>query len=228
MSLREQGKQQRRQQILQATAELLDESGPDGLSVSGIAERAGVSVATLYNLIGSLDTILSQLVQSLQDNFDHHSTLAEAEPPGPEYFWQFIDISFEALSSNPGILQSSLRSVFQLSIQRSHSQSALINAEQNRQRLIAAIEASVAQGLLKPTVNAELLSEQMMMANAILLENWAAGLIELPRYPLLAKYHLAMLLRAWATRKWSQKLDQQLLQWQQAALAAGESPAVQH
>ena len=216
MNLREKGKQHRKQQILQATATLLDQEGPEGLSVAKIAEQAEVSVATLYNLIGSLDKILDLLVQSLEDTFTARLNDDSKNVTGPLYFGHFIDATHEALSSNPGILQSSLRSVFQLSIQRGNSKAALATAEKNRQLFIQSLDKSREQGLLKESLNSSLMAEQLMMANTILLENWAAGLLSLDRYQWMAKHHFTMLLRAWATRKWAQKLDQQLLDYQDA------------
>ena len=57
MSLRERGKQQRRERIINAAIELLRQGGLNELSTAKIADKAEVSVATLYNLIGSMDDI---------------------------------------------------------------------------------------------------------------------------------------------------------------------------
>ena len=55
----------RRQRILASATELLTESGPDGLSMRRLADRAGVSVNTIYNLIGARDAVIAALVDQV-------------------------------------------------------------------------------------------------------------------------------------------------------------------
>ena len=62
MSIREEAKARRRGRILRAAVDILARDGPAALSTGRIAERAGVSVATLYNLIGKKDDILLLLI----------------------------------------------------------------------------------------------------------------------------------------------------------------------
>ncbi|MFK7977537.1 MAG: TetR/AcrR family transcriptional regulator, partial [Halioglobus sp.] len=64
MGLRDKGKTRRRQRILQAVVDIVAEDGVKGLTTNQIAQKAEVSVATLYNLIGSIDDILDQLVSA--------------------------------------------------------------------------------------------------------------------------------------------------------------------
>lgn len=52
--------------ILRAAGELLDERGTDGLNTTAIAQRAGVSTATLYQHFPDKQTVLRALVQALQ------------------------------------------------------------------------------------------------------------------------------------------------------------------
>jgi AcrR family transcriptional regulator len=66
-SRREQGKGARRDAILEAARSLIRELGP-GVSIEKIAQRAGVSTATVYNLIGPREQLLGLL---LSDLFEH-------------------------------------------------------------------------------------------------------------------------------------------------------------
>ena len=70
MNLREQGKERRRQRILDAVVDLLQADGMTALSTARIAEAAEVSVATLYNLIGSVDEILDALMERQVREFE--------------------------------------------------------------------------------------------------------------------------------------------------------------
>ena len=60
--LRERAKADRRQRILDAVLAILCEEGLPALSTARISARAGVSVATLYNLIGGVEQIVDRLV----------------------------------------------------------------------------------------------------------------------------------------------------------------------
>lgn len=64
---RAQQKAQRRATILDATEALIRQTGSTEFSVGMLAERAGLSVATLYNLIGSKGSILYVLLNQHLD-----------------------------------------------------------------------------------------------------------------------------------------------------------------
>src|SRR6266508_5690707 len=61
---REQGKARRRRRILDAAARLVETDGLDGLTMRRLSETAGVSYATVYNLIGSKEDVLVALLRS--------------------------------------------------------------------------------------------------------------------------------------------------------------------
>lgn len=61
---REQGKDSRREAILEAARSLIREFGPQ-VSAEKIAPRAGVSTATVYNLIGPREQLLGMLISEL-------------------------------------------------------------------------------------------------------------------------------------------------------------------
>ncbi len=55
-------RQQRRENILQAARTLIVRDGFDALTTRGLAEEAGLTAPTLYNLIGDKNEIIRQLV----------------------------------------------------------------------------------------------------------------------------------------------------------------------
>lgn len=59
---RDRNKAARRARILDAAADLLASSGPEGLSMRRLAEAAELSVNTIYNLIGPRDAVVAELV----------------------------------------------------------------------------------------------------------------------------------------------------------------------
>lgn len=69
MSLREINKEKRRAAILQAAKDLFREHGGQQASAERIAKRAGVSTATLYNLVGKREELLSDLFNEIATEF---------------------------------------------------------------------------------------------------------------------------------------------------------------
>ena len=63
---REAGKAERRARITQAARDLLRETGAADLSMRALAERAGVSPATPYNLFGSKRAILVSVLEDIR------------------------------------------------------------------------------------------------------------------------------------------------------------------
>jgi AcrR family transcriptional regulator len=71
--LRARGKQRRRQRILDAARELLHEDPSQGLTVPRIAERAEVSPATVFNLVGPRERIWTALADHALGAVDYSS-----------------------------------------------------------------------------------------------------------------------------------------------------------
>jgi len=74
------GKAARRARIVQAARDLLREAGTAGLSMRALAERAGVSPATPYNLFGSKQAILISVLEDIRD-FGRDFSAAAARSP---------------------------------------------------------------------------------------------------------------------------------------------------
>src|SRR5215216_6750354 len=78
---REQGKERRRRRILDAAAQLVEADGLDGLTMRRLSEAAGVSYATVYNLIGSKEDVLVALLRSgLEDLGAQLAAVASRDP----------------------------------------------------------------------------------------------------------------------------------------------------
>lgn len=65
VSQRETSKQQRRERIISNARELIRSGGVDGLSIRNLADRAGVTVPTIYNLVGNKTVILETLAREI-------------------------------------------------------------------------------------------------------------------------------------------------------------------
>jgi AcrR family transcriptional regulator len=221
MALREEGKERRRQRILDAVMEILREDGFSGLSVAKIADRARVSVATLYNLIGPLDEIVGAMVERMFKEFEAIRLEPNASENPIDGIYRFVDATVEHFEEDPERFRSMHRAIFQLNVLRGLSKPAFHAAERNQQAIRDLIEEAIRVGLVRPNVNPERLAEQMLTGQMSLLQAWSIALIPLARYQLSCRLLFATLLRAWATRKLIPRLNQEI-EVVEAALEQGE------
>ncbi len=70
MNLREHHKQTRRDQIVDAAAELIRTNGADGLNMRTLASEAQLSLATVYNLMGGQEAVLAAVVERAVDSIE--------------------------------------------------------------------------------------------------------------------------------------------------------------
>ena len=122
---RAQRKENRRELILAAAEALIRETGSTDFSVGALAERAGLSVATLYNLIGSKGTILYVL---LNRNMDVHEVEIAASALEDDPFTQAVaaaDVVAQVFIRDPDYLRPLWR--FQLGVIEPVYRPALMN-----------------------------------------------------------------------------------------------------
>jgi len=204
---RERAKADRRQRIFDAVLAILCEEGLPALSTARIGARAGLSVATLYNLIGGVDQIVDRLLEQLFEGLEQ----ALLEPvaiasPVPE-FEGYVEATWRYLAAREEPLRAAQRAVFQRALTVGASSPVLDVAARSVGRLADAVRALQREGRLAADADARLLAEQMVAFQSMQLQNWAVGLIGLERYRLAARYQFLMLLRAWATPQSAPALD---------------------
>ncbi len=112
MALREQQKEKRRDLIVQAAEELIRETGDTDFSMITLAQRAGLSPATPYNLFGSKSAILYALLTVSADRFFNSPkrTLAAADPY--QHFIRAADGLADVLSRDPAFYRPLYRFLF--------------------------------------------------------------------------------------------------------------------
>jgi len=89
--------QERRQQILELTAQLLEEVGQDDLTTILVAKRAGVSVGTLYHYFPNKYAILYALAEQWVGEMDVALQELEAENIEDHSIKRFVERSVERM-----------------------------------------------------------------------------------------------------------------------------------
>ncbi|WP_042363835.1 TetR/AcrR family transcriptional regulator [Streptacidiphilus neutrinimicus] len=67
-----------RERIALAALQVVDEEGPDGLTMRALAERLGVKAASLYNHVESKDALVDAVSELVNEEIDH-SRLADPD-----------------------------------------------------------------------------------------------------------------------------------------------------
>ena len=191
---REHNKARRRAAITDAARELLREFDVDKITVERMAERADVSPATVYNLVGTREAVFAalmhQLLSALAIELDG---LSASDPIG--YAEAIVTRSVDRFVEDPlahrqliGMLVSHRRDADRL---RAGMDPAYLQVE--------AIEAAQAAGLVDPDVDPEVTGLQILLSYDGAMIDWARGRLDDRSFKLYALQGLYTTLVAVAT-----------------------------
>ena len=179
-SKREQGASNRRWRIFFAARAIIAQDGLDSLTTRGLARAAGVTVPTLYNLVGGKDEILTQMVSQNVEMiwerlaFDRRATpldMADA----------IIDEAYEVVRAEKPFhrailpLMIDLGVVFAASPERDDAGARAAN--RCVQMAQHACRAAIDQGLLRGNVSPEELGQQMFITYRGPMRDWLEDVI---------------------------------------------------
>ena len=169
---REAGKADRRVRIIQAARDLIRETGNPGLSMRALASRAGVSLATPYNLFGSKRAIVLAV---LQDVKAFHQRFAEVETSDPlERLLVAVEMQIALYLDDPVFYHTVWTAMFDLS---DSVRTTFYNPRRDSfwQGLIA--QAAQADAIA-PEIDQDLLLRQLDHHFRSTLMDWVLGEIE--------------------------------------------------
>ena len=173
--------QQRREDIITAAQNLLAQEDLGAFSVRKLATSAGVSVATIYNLIGNRQAVLFAIVNDLtkqmgskHENFDETSVL------------DFVERQLKALlsftKSRENLLRSANLAFDQLSREADWSKSTTRIVKTAETTYVDIFTSSVDSGELRGDINPRVLSELVYRAYLNATMNWAYRRISMNKY----------------------------------------------
>ena len=209
---REAGKAERRQRIIRAARELIRETGNAGLSMRVLAARAGVSLATPYNLFGSKRAIVLAVLQDVREFHDRFSHLRATDPL--ERIFSAVDIQLEIYLADPAFYKTMWAAVFDTS---DDLRATLWNARRDafwRGLIAAALEA----GAISRDISAEWLQRQVDHLFRCIMLDWVVGILPPEAVGPAAQHGYALMLKGACTPEWSGPLTARILASQQALL----------
>jgi len=172
MTLHEQNKQRNRDRILAAADTILRTQGLDRLSMRYLAEVAGVSLRTPYNLFGSKTAILAELLTR---------TLDTVLPPVPAQAGPLHTLLgfLEGLKAARPALDEHFRSLF-WSIMTAPDQALRdVGIEWITRVLQPRIAAALASGELKPTTTADDMTRHLVVVILGVFGMWAGRQLDI-------------------------------------------------
>ncbi|MEU9161879.1 TetR/AcrR family transcriptional regulator [Streptomyces sp. NPDC048424] len=162
--LREQHKARRRFRILDATRELLRESPGSVISTERIAERAEVSPATVYNLIGPREKIWEALADGFMDELEDR--LAELGAGDPR---EVVRSTVQLFVGDPVVSRRMVRG---------WEESGLVLDRSPLVQLRRAMAEARTCGLLRADVDTDALAAVVSTSCVGALHRWVAALID--------------------------------------------------
>lgn len=180
VSIRDQNKHKRRQQILAAARQILVEGGYDSLTTRGLAKHAGLTVPTIYNLIGGKDEVLEAL---MADSVERTWAELEFPPvsPGLERADYFIDLCTRRLERDDGSIRATVIASDRVTGAYSVTGSTALRYSNAGLRSVEMATDTVAGlqqgGALLGNIPAPALGEQIFVCFRDTVRDWGYGLI---------------------------------------------------
>ncbi len=224
----EAGKDRRRRAIVQAARRLMQKTGRAGFSMRALAEEAGVSVPTPYNLFGSKQAIMYAVLDTDIEHYGADLDALAADEIG--IFFEAVTVAVQRFGSEPAFHKAVLSAVYN---EGGKEYRAMFSAPRHamwRKLVVAAQNA----GLIARHVNADAFALQLGRSFFASILEWVHGELSLDELHTWAQYGFALLLLGVATARSADELDDRMraLQkqlgrlWRQRQVAIEESTAV--
>lgn len=168
--------QVRRERILDCARDLIAEEGFDALNLRSLAERAGVTVPTIYNLIGNKSALLRCLFEDSVPPLDDIAEVLRPEDPvaGLE---TFADRIVATLGSNENYHRAEYLARQHLA--RTGDAATIDLLKRSQEVLIEACRRTREIGLTCGNISARQLATQIYQNTRLAHSDWARGRISL-------------------------------------------------
>jgi AcrR family transcriptional regulator len=216
---RELAKAERRRRIIAAARDLIRETGNAGLSMRALAQRAGVSLATPYNLLGSKRAIVLAVLQDVRDFQERFSTRQTADPL--EKIFLAADMAVEFYVTDPRFYKTLWAAVFDTT---DEVRAAILNPKREAFWQGLVHEAAEA-GAIAPEINVDLLQHQLDFLFRSVMLDWVVD--ELPSQAMgpAVRLGFALLLKGAAAPEWRGPLQARVVEAQHMLEAATQLPS---
>jgi AcrR family transcriptional regulator len=213
---REAGKAERRRRIIRAAHDLIRETGNAGLSMRALAARAGVSLATPYNLFGSKRAILLAVLDDIREFLDRFAHMRSTDPL--ERLFGALDICVEIYLADPVFNRTIWAALFDPS---DDFRSQIFNSK--RAAFWEGLLADLARaGVIAPSIDISLLFKVLDRSFGAAMLEWVTGELTPAQLGPSIRHGYALILKGAASPDWRGPLDGRILESQAAILAGAD------
>jgi len=209
MSNREESKHLRRRKIVRAARALMQQTGDAGFSMRALAEQAGVSIATPYNLFGSKQAVMFAVLDA--DLEYYQKRLAKVRVDELDVFFKAVSLATTLYSTEPSFYRAVLFAVYN-------------DGGREFRSMFGGPRHAMWKGFVQDAVKAGFLSEDVepdafainlgrTFFSAIL--EWVSGELSLPELEAWAQYGFALSLSAMSTPASAERLHSKAVAQQQ-------------
>ena len=218
-SRRAAGKAKRRRQIIDAARALIRETGNAGLSMRALAARAGVSLATPYNLFGSKRAIVLAVLQDIREFHERFSHLRSADPMERLFF--ALDMAVGFYVADPPFYKVLWAAVFDVS---DDVRTEIFNPKHSafwRGLIGDAVEA----GAISNEIDPDLLLRQLDFLFRCNMLDWVVGELDPDILAPAIRYGYALMLLGASSPEWRGPLQARILEAQALLIRADDETA---
>mgnify|MGYP001428847036 CR=1 FL=1 len=195
MSRREEAKTERRRRIIAAARDLIRETGDTGLSMRAIASRAGVSLATPYNLFGSKRAIVLAILEDVREFHERFSRLPKTD--AIERIFQALSFSIGYYVEDPDFYRTLWSAVLDTS--GKELRTAILNP-QTHAFWAGLIAEAARDGAFAADIDLDLLQRNLNFTFEAVMLNWAFGAVDVADLEASVAYGYALAMRGAASQ----------------------------
>ncbi len=170
---REQAKAERRRRIVGAARDLIRETGTTDLSMRSLAQRAGVSLTTPYNLFGSKRAVVLAVLEDERDFANRFERLATDN--SLERIFAAHDLAFGYYARDPGFYRAIWRALLNTTGADETGLATPERLAQSRAIWTGLLGAARADGYLDPPVSIASLERTLSHIAGGALLSWTMG-----------------------------------------------------
>lgn len=182
------GKEERRQRIIAAARDLIRETGSTGLSMRELAKRAGVSLATPYNLFGSKAAVVLAVLQDVRAFRERFGRLAADDPVAR--IFAAVDMACDFYLDDPAFYMTLWQAVFGTA---GDVRQAIYNPKRDA-FWRGLVDAAGDAGAIHASIDRGLLLRQLDVHFRSVMLDWAVGDLPPPALAPAARHGYALIL----------------------------------
>ncbi|MGR8920288.1 MAG: TetR/AcrR family transcriptional regulator [Gammaproteobacteria bacterium] len=193
LSTRQANKEKRRQRILDEARDIIASRGYDALNTRDLAAAAGVTTPTLYNLVGTKETILTTICLAGMDQVVTAMSHAE-DDDAVRYLDGLLGESLRLIEADEAFFRGTLLAMFRLSANAKADSPETRFLRRGTEIITRGCRIALRQGLLEGKLAPEALGAQMFTTYAAPWRAWAYQRISLDEFRYLASQGFYMCL----------------------------------